>query len=256
MHLYKNMVFLNHGSFGACQKYLLDKQNQYRMQMESQPLKFFIRDADELLYNSKKRLGDFIGANPDNMVFVDNATTAVNIVMKSFPFKEGDRILITNQIYPACRNSVYRIAEERKLFIDEVLIPDIINSEEDVLDEILKYVKSNTVFSLIDHISSLPGVIFPVQQIINRLKEKGIIVMIDGAHAPGMIPLDLNELNPPFYTGNCHKWMCTPKGSAFLNVREDFQEIVKPLVTSRRYGEISMNLSEFQYDFSRQGLKI
>jgi isopenicillin-N epimerase len=80
--------------------------------------------------------------------------------------------------------------------------------------------------------------------------------MIDGAHAPGMIPLDLNELNPPFYTGNCHKWMCTPKGSAFLNVREDFQEIVKPLVTSRRYGEISMNLSEFQYDFSRQGLKI
>lgn len=254
-NLDKSMVFLNHGSFGACPKYLLEKQNHYRLQMESQPLKFFIRDADELLYNSKKRLGDFLGANPENMAFADNATTAVNIVMKSFPFKECDRILITNQIYPACRNTVYKIAKEKKLFIDEVIIPRIIKSAEEITEEILKFVKPDTVFSLIDHISSLPGVIFPVKQIISQLEEKGIAVMIDGAHAPGMIPLSLDELNPQFYTGNCHKWMCTPKGSAFLYVRKDMQEMIEPIVTSRRYGEINTNLTEFQYNFSWQGTK-
>jgi len=254
-HLDKSMAFLNHGSFGACPIYILEKQNQYRMQMERQPLKYFIRDADELLYNAKKKLSKFIGADTENMVFADNATAAVNVVMKSFPFKEGDRILITNQIYPACRNTVYKIAEDKKLFIDEVIIPLKINSEDEVTNKIVNQAKPNTVFALIDHISSLPGLIFPVKQIINKLEEKDIVVMIDGAHAPGMIPLELNELNPSFYTGNCHKWMCTPKGSAFLYVRKDMQDIIKPLVTSRRYGEIHTNLSEFQYDFSWQGTR-
>lgn len=254
-YLDKGMVFLNHGSFGACPIFLLNKQAQYRQQMESQPLKYFIRDADEMLYNTKRALSQFIGANADDLVFVDNATSAVNIVLKSFPFKNGDRILITNQIYPACRNTVYKIAKEKKLIIDEVITPPTLKSDEDLTNEIIKYIKPNTVFALFDHISSLPGIIFPVKQLTNILEKKGIVVMIDGAHAPGMIPLNLNELNPAFYTGNCHKWMCTPKGSAFLTVRKDMQDIISPLVTSRSYGEIVTELSEFQYNFSWQGTR-
>jgi len=175
--------------------------------------------------------------------------------LKSYPFKSGDRILITQQIYPACRNTVYKIAEEKNLIVDEVILPQKINKEEDIIDEIIKYIRPGTAFAFIDHISSLPGIIFPVKQIIEVLKEKKIPVMIDGAHAPGMISLNINDLAPEFYTGNCHKWMCTPKGSAFLTVREDMQKIIKPLVTSRRYGEIETTLSEFQYNFSWQGTK-
>lgn len=251
----KNTVFLNHGSFGACPVYLLDMQNQYRHLMESQPLKFFVRDSEQMLYNTKIKLCEFIGANSDDIVFVDNATTGVNIVLKSYPFKSGDRILITEQIYPACRNVVIKIAEGKKLFIDEVVFPKKISSEEDIIVEIIKHIRPDTSFALIDHVSSLPGIIFPVKQIIELLKEKEIPVMIDGAHAPGMIPLNINNLNPDFYTGNCHKWMCTPKGSAFLVVRKEMQGIIKPLITSRRFGEIETTFSEFQYDFSWQGTK-
>lgn len=249
----KKVSFLNHGSFGACPLPVLEKQNLYRKRLESEPLRFFLRECGEMLASSKHKLSEFINADSDDVVFVSNATSGVNTVLKSIDFREGSEILITNQIYNACRNSLNEIAYEKKLRIREVKISLPVFDSGNISDKILNSVNAKTAMVLLDHVSSVPGIVFPVEEICSELGRRGIDLLVDGAHAPGMIPLDIEKINAAYYTGNCHKWICGPKGGAFLHVRKDRQKKIKPLVRSRISGECETSLSPFQYDFSWHG---
>lgn len=249
----KSVVFLNHGSFGACPLPVLEKQSEYRRRIESEPVRFFLREAPHLLEKSRKKLADFVSCSPDNLVFVPNATTGINTILKSLKFQRGSEILITNHIYPACRNAVNEVALVNHLEIKEVKISLPVISRSDITEKILSSISDSTKVILLDHVSSIPGIIFPVEEICSELKNRDIEIIIDGAHAPGMIPLNISKMEARYYTGNCHKWICSPKGSAFLYVSPERQKNIRPLVRSRLYGECVTELSEFIYDFSWQG---
>ena len=227
-----SFLFLNHGSFGACLRKILGLQNEFRNQLEQQPLKFLTRDLPELYSFSKRKLSEFLNADNENIVFVHNATTGVNTILNSYPWQAGDEILITNHIYPACKNSVNYYRNKHKLLVKEVNIPFPIENEEITTELLLRETSVKTKLLLIDHISSATGLLFPIHQIVREFNRRKIDVLVDGAHAPGTVPLNLNELQASYYTGNCHKWLCTPKGSAFLYVRPDRQQHVFPLTIS------------------------
>jgi len=225
----KNMVFLNHGSFGACTHIVLKAQQEFRQRLESEPLRFLIRELEPLYFESKAFLADVIGVNSGDMVFVRNATEGVNTVLNSILWNKNDRILITDHIYPACKNAIKFYAAKHDLQIDEVIIPYPFEEEIDIVTTIVKNVKPDTRLLLLDHISSPTAIVFPIKEIADALKGSGTDILIDGAHAPGAIPLNIKELGVQYYTGNCHKWLCAPKGSAFLWVHPDFQEWIYPL---------------------------
>lgn len=249
----KNITFLNHGSFGACPVPVLDEQMRFRKKLESEPLRYFVRDYEEDYLKAQFALAEFTGCSPADLVFVSNATSGVNTVLKSLDLKHGGEILFTNQIYPACRNTILFLHHTKGISYKEVKINLPVTVQEEVVNQIMENVNENTRLALIDHVSSLPGMVFPVKEITEKLQSRGIEVLIDGAHAPGMIPLNISEINPDYYTGNCHKWLCTPKGSAFLYVKKDRQEKIHPLVTSRINLDNGQYKSDFQLEFSWQG---
>lgn len=225
-------TFLNHGSFGAMPKAIIEKQHQLRLHIESQPVRHFQRELDALLDSSRRKLASLVGADPEGVVFVPNATTGVNTVLSSLDLSPGDEILVTDHIYNACNNAAIHVAKKTGAKVVTVHIPFPVKSEGDITDAILSAVTERTRFVLIDHITSPTALIFPVGEIVSELNSRGIDVMVDGAHAPGMVPLNLRETGVAYYTGNCHKWLCAPKGSAFLYIREDKRKSVRPLVIS------------------------
>jgi isopenicillin-N epimerase len=246
----KDIIFLNHGSFGACPTTVLEKQTYYRELMEKEPVAFFIRKFDELYYNSKKALAELITANTNNIVFVPNATAGANAVLHSLKFNPGDELLTTNHVYGACRNLMTYICNRTgaKLVVADVPFP--IKKEEQVTEAVLSKVNDKTKIALIDHITSPTGLIFPVEQIVKELSAKGIDAIVDGAHAPGSIPLNVEAIGAAYYTGNCHKWLCTPKGAAFLYVRPDKQKEIHPAIISHPHVNHSANPhSQFQSEF-------
>jgi isopenicillin-N epimerase len=220
--------FLNHGSFGACPRAVLEAQTEFRARMERQPLQFLARDLEGLLDEARAALAEFVRADPDDLVLVPNATTGVNAVLRSLQLGPGDEIVTTDHVYNSCRNAL-RWQEERGARAVYAKVPWPIAGPWQVVEAVLGAVSERTRLVLIDHVTSPTGLIFPVGEIVRRLAERGIDTLIDGAHAPGMLPLDLRAIGAAYYTGNCHKWLCTPKGSAFLHVRRDRQELVKPI---------------------------
>jgi len=202
-----------------------------------------------LLQKSKSRLAEFVGAKNRNIIFVNNATTGVNTGLSSIDFKPGDEIVISSHIYPACRNAVQNLALRKSLVVNEAAIPFPVDSQEVIIDLIEKQFSSHTKLLLIDHITSATGLKFPVEEMVRKAHKQGIEVLIDGAHAPGMIELNLEALQADYYTGNCHKWVCSPKGSAFLYVAPAKQDKIFPLSISLFYGE---NIG-FEQRFSWQG---
>ena len=233
----KDFLFLNHGSFGACPLPVLEKQTALRNRMESEPVRFMLRELDEIILNSKKILADFVGSRPENMAFISNVTQGISTIFKSLHFNPGDEILITNHIYPACRNVVNYISETTAAVVVESEIPFPPRTDEDFLIPLMNAVSPKTKVLLIDHVTSQTALVFPVEKIVAEMKKLGIETIIDGAHAPGSIPLDIQKINPGWYTGNCHKWLCAPKGAAFLFVREDMQESIQPLAISHVAGK-------------------
>jgi len=232
-----NYLFLNHGSFGACPTFILNKQNDYRAMLEQQALKFMVRQLPELLHNSKQKLAEFTGSDNSNIVFVRNATSGVNTVLNSYEFNPDDEVIITNHIYPACRNAVNFYSEKKGFKVKEAIIPFPVENEQMVIDKIAEQISTKTKLILIDHITSPTGLLFPLEKIINEFQHDKIDCLIDGAHAPGNTPLNLEKLGAAYYTGNCHKWICSPKGSAFLYVRPDKQESIHPQVISLTEGK-------------------
>jgi len=226
------VVFLNHGSFGACPSAVLERQAQLRRQLEAEPVQFLMRTAPPLLDRSREQLGQFVGAPAEDLVFVRNATSAVNAVLRSIPFQPGDEILVTDHEYNACRNAVDFIAARCGCRVVVAHVPVPLAGPEAVVEAMMAHLTPRTRLAMLDHVTSPTAIAFPVEPLVRALAAQGVDALVDGAHAPGMIPLDLARLGAAYYTGNCHKWLCAPKGAAFLYVRPDRQEEIHPNVIS------------------------
>jgi isopenicillin-N epimerase len=247
------VTFLNHGSFGACPIPVLEVQQQLRHRLERQPLQFFDHDFEPLLDQARDRLAEFVGADSLDLVFVPNATTGVNAVLRSLSFSPDDELLTTNQEYNACRNALNFVAERSGAKIVVANVPYPIESPQQVIESVLKEVSEKTRLVLIDHVTSQTGLVLPIAPLIQEFRDRGIDTLVDGAHAPGMVPLDLKALGATYYTGNCHKWMCSPKGAAFLYVQRDRQTEIRPLTISHGANSPRRDRTRFQLEFDWMG---
>ena len=229
------VVFLNHGSFGACPRPVLEAQSRLREQMEREPVRFFTREAPALLRAAREALGGFVGADPDDLAFVPNATAALNAVLRSYPFAPGDEVLVSDHEYNATLNAAEHAARERGARVVVARIPfpmGEVGGAEVVLEAVLARVGPRTRLAVLDHVTSPTGLVFPIGRLARELDARGVELLVDGAHAPGMLDLDLRALGAAYYAGNCHKWLCAPKGAGFLYARRELQARVRPAVTS------------------------
>lgn len=247
------ITFLNHGAFGACPIPILEKQYQFRQQLEQQTFHYFVREYEALLDQARQELAGFVGANSEELVFVPNATTGINAVLRSLPFTENDELLTTNHEYNACRNVLEFVASCTNARIIIADIPFPVKSSEQIIERLMEKISPRTKLVLIDHITSQTGLIFPVQEIIQKLNNLGIDTLIDGAHAPGMLPLNLQEIGATYYTGNCHKWLSAPKGAAFLCVKLNKQSLIRPVTISHGANSTRSDRSRFFLEFDWTG---
>jgi len=228
--------YLNHGSFGACPLPVRQFQQQQRERLLQSPVDYFIYESNTRVEENRLFWASFTGANPACVVPVDGATTGVNTILTSLAlrgyFKSGDEILITSHGYNACNNAARAIAALTGAVVTVAPLPFPIEAPEQVTEAVLAAVTQRTRLALIDHITSISALILPVADIVRGLKERGIETLIDGAHAPAQLPLNLDALGAAFYTGNGHKWLCAAPGAAFLYIRPDFHDIIRPLNTS------------------------
>ena len=244
--------FLNHGSFGASPKAVLERQNALREIMEMDPVEFIENLGVGLWEEALNQLSDFVNADPAGMAFVPNATTGVNTVLASLKLDAGDKILVTDTTYQACRNAVDAVAERSGCEVNVACIPVPLDDEEYAVEAVLDAVDDRTRLALIDTISSPTGIRMPFERLVKDLQNLGIDVLLDAAHGPGLVPLDIDALNAAYVTGNCHKWLCTPKGSAFLHVRED-KRSMRPLVISHGATLPKSMGSRFRLEFDWTG---
>jgi isopenicillin-N epimerase len=245
--------FLNHGSFGACPRVVLERQREIRDEIERQPVRFFAGELNDRLDAARCKLGAFLGAEPEGLVAVSNATGGVNAVLRSLRFGPDDELLVTDHAYNACRNALDFVAGRSGATVVEVPVPFPGATPEGVERSILDAVTPRTRLALIDHVTSPTGMILPVETLVRRLDALGVDTLIDGAHAPGMLPLDLARLGSAYYTGNCHKWLCAPKGAGFLYVREDRRDAIVPLTISHGANSPRPGRSRFHDLFDWQG---
>ncbi len=233
------VVFLNHGSFGACPRSVLAEQDRLRAQVEREPVQFFMHALGPLLDAAREEVAAFVGARPEDLVFVRNATAGVNAVLAALPIAAGDELLTTDHVYGACRNALGHLCQRTGARLVVAPVPFPISGPDEVIAAILAAVTPRTRLALIDHITSPTGLVFPIAEIVAALHARGVDTLVDGAHGPGMVALDLEALGAAYYTGNFHKWCCAPKGAAMLHVRRDRQENLHPSVISHGYTSAS-----------------
>ena len=226
------VTYLNHGSFGACPSAVLEAQAALRSEMEREPVDFLVANLPARLDAARDTLSAFLGAAPEDVVFVPNATAGVNAVLRSLSFGPEDELLLTNHTYAACRKTVDFVAQRCGARVVVANLPFPCRDEEDIVAAVLQRVSPRTRLALLDHVTSPTALILPLERLVSELRARGIDTLVDGAHAPGMVPIGLSNLGAAYYTGNAHKWLCAPKGAAFLHVRRDRQAELHPNVIS------------------------
>jgi len=231
-----SIAHLNHGSFGACPREVLALQSELRAQMEWEAVDFLWTTLPQRLRLALDTLGEFLGAAGEDLAFVTNATTGVNAVLRSLDLQPGDELLVTSHTYAACHKAAEYVAMRTGATLVTVMLPFPVANEQQILDAVMNRVTARTRLALLDHVTSPTALILPIARLVDALKARGIETLVDGAHGPGMVPVELTRLGAAYYTGNAHKWLCAPKGSAFLHVRRDLQPAVHPCVISHGYG--------------------
>lgn len=227
-----DVVFLNHGSFGACPRPVFEVYQEWQRQLEWQPVAFLGRELNGYLAQARHQLGDYLHVNGDDLVFVPNATFGVNVVVRSLELQPGDEILTTDHEYGACDRAWRFVWEKRGVRYVRQSVPLPVAETAEIVEHIWRGVTPQTKVIFLSHITSPTALRLPIEAICARAREAGILTVIDGAHAPGQIPLDLTAIGADFYTGNCHKWLCAPKGAGFLYAQREKQPLLKPLVVS------------------------
>jgi isopenicillin-N epimerase len=247
------ITFLNHGSFGACPIPVLAAQQRERDRLEQEPVRYIARELESKLDAARAALGKLVGADPQDLALVTNATTGVNTVVRSLPFSAGDELLALDHGYNACINVLRHVAAQTgaKVVLAPLPFPGI--TEDAVVEAVLEKVTPRTRLAMLDHVTSPTGLVLPIARLVRELEGRGVPVLVDGAHAPGMVPLDLDALGASYYTGNCHKWLCAPKGVAFLHVRRALQKQIRPLVISHGANSTRSDRSRFLIEFAGVG---
>jgi isopenicillin-N epimerase len=252
-----DVAFLNHGSFGACPVPVLARQAEIRAQLERQPMRFFFDHLEPLLDAARRELAAFVHADLEGLAFVTNATQGVNTVLRSLmaegTLKEGDELLTTDHEYNACKNALDFVATRTGARVVVAKVPFPIDGPDAVLEAVLASVTSRTRLALLDHVTSPTALVFPIARIVRELQARGVAALVDGAHAVGMLPLDLEAIGAAFYTSNCHKWLCAPKGCALLHVRADWRDRVRPLAISHGYNAERRGRTRFHLEFDWPG---
>ena len=228
------VVFLNHGSFGACPRPVFEELQRWQLAMERNPVEFLGRRSAGLLRVARQSLAAYLGAEVDDLVFVTNATTGVNTVAQSLALQPGDEVLTTDHEYGACDATWRHVCERTGAVYRRVEIP-LPLAAEGFVERLMAAVTPRTRLIFLSHITSATALIFPVAALCAAARQSGLLTLVDGAHAPGQIDLNLATLGADFYTGNCHKWLCAPKGAAFLHVRPEHQAVVHAPVVSWGY---------------------
>jgi isopenicillin-N epimerase len=247
------VVFLNHGSFGACPNAVLEAQAGLRAEMEANPVGFLDRALEPRLDAVRSRLAAFVGSDPEDLAFVPNATHGVATILRSLRFAPGDELVATDHEYNAALNMLRVAAARDGARVVLARIPLPVSGPDEVVDRVLAAVGARTRLVLLSHVTSPTALVLPVERLVAALEARGVAVLVDGAHGPGMLPLDLEALGASFYTGNLHKWVCAPKGAAFLHVRRDRQGAIHPLAVSHGANDPRPGRSRFRKEFDWTG---
>ena len=247
------ITFLNHGSFGATPTHVLEVQREWRDRMEADPVDFLARRLDGEMARVRAAVGAFVGADPEDLAFVTNATSAVNVVLRSLRFEPGDEILTTDHEYNAVLNVIRHVAERDGARAVVVPLPFPTRSAEDLFEPLVAAATDRTRLAVVSHIASPTWLVLPIERIVAALADRGIDTLVDGAHAPGQVPLDLDAMTAAYFTGNLHKWVCAPKGAAFLHVRRDRQAGIRPATISHGANAPLRDWSRFRSEFDWQG---
>jgi isopenicillin-N epimerase len=229
------VVFLNHGSFGATPKPVFQVYQRWQRELESQPVEFLGRRFLGLMLAARKSLADYINTSAENLVYTPNVTVSVNIVARSLKLGPGDEVLTTDHEYGACDRTWRFLSREKGFVYKNQPIPVPLESSETFINALWKEVTPKTKVIFLSHITSPTAMIFPIAEVCARARREGILTIIDGAHAPGQLALDMHAIGADFYGGNLHKWLCAPKGAGFLYARPEAQELLKPLIVSWGY---------------------
>ena len=248
-------VFLNHGSFGATPTRVIEEQRRWQDLLEDEPVRFYEDLAMGFMENSRRSLSKMLQCDANDLALVENATSGVNTVLRSLVFNEGDEILVPDHAYQACRNTIDFVAERWGVKVVTVKIPFPITGPDVAFDAVMAGVTPRTVLAMIDTVTSPTGLLMPFERMVQELESNGVAVMLDAAHGIGMVPLSLDELGASYTTSNCHKWLCAPKGSAFLHVRKDRQHLIHPLTISHGMTFPLGDTTRFRHEFDWTGTR-
>jgi isopenicillin-N epimerase len=249
------ITYLNHGSFGACPKPVFEAFQRFQLELETEPTDFIVKRQPKYLKTARESLSKFVGCEAHDLFFTSNPTFAINVIMRSIKLNPGDEILSTNHEYGAMDRTwnFYCKKSGAKYIRQNITLP--VTSKEQMIEEFWKGYNANTKVVFLNQMSSATALIFPVKEICDRAKELGLITIVDGAHVPGHIDLNIEELNPDYYTGTLHKWMLAPKGSSFLYVKKELQTNLEPLVVSWGYESVALGESQFLDYHELQGTR-